>query len=219
MVDAPLPGGSLEALVVDGGGDGEPLAEGEEGLCCCGHAHRVRAIPGQGGFTHIQHAARGSTLGRTAAQNFTCARRAFPVRVDHPARHRFLYICRGVNEHEAFLHRRRAHRQARAAASSTHCSTTLAIGLNDGGKGTEEINQGPAKVGEAENNERSYGIERRASETEELLETLIKMQSTSKELGRDTKKRKKGVTLRNQTSNTTSAWVAVTKMCSAFEEE
>ena len=69
MVDAPLPGGSLEALVVDDGEDGEPRAEGEEGLCCCGHAHRVRDIPGQGGFTYIQHAARGSTLGRTAAQN------------------------------------------------------------------------------------------------------------------------------------------------------
>jgi len=147
MVDAPLPGGTLEALVVDGGGNGEPRAEGEEGLCCCGHAHHVRDIPGQGGFTHIQHAARGSTPGRTAAQNSTCARRACPVRVDHSARHRFLYICRGVNEHEAFLHRRRARRQARAVASSTHCSTTLAIGLNDDGNGTEETNQGPAKLG------------------------------------------------------------------------
>jgi len=98
-----------------------------------------------------------------------------------------------VNEHEAFLHRRRARRQARAAASSAHCSTTLAIGLNNDGNGTEETNQGPAKIGEAENNEGSNGIERRASETEkkELLETLIKMQSMSKELRRDTKKRKK----------------------------
>jgi len=32
MVDAPFPGGTLEELVVDGGGDGEPRAEGEEGL-------------------------------------------------------------------------------------------------------------------------------------------------------------------------------------------
>jgi len=150
----------------------------------------VRDIPGQAGFTHIQHAARGSTLGRTAAQNSTYAVRVCPVRVDHSARHRFLYIFRGVNEHEAFLHRRRARRKARAAASSTHCSTTLAIGLNDDGNGTEETNQVPAKFGEAENNKGGDGIERRDSETEkkELLETLIKVQSMSKELRRDTKK-------------------------------
>jgi len=147
MVDAPLRGGSLEALVVDGGRDGEPHGEGEEGLCCCGNAHRVRDIPGRGGLTHIQHAARGSTLGRTAALNSTCARRACPVRVDHSAQHRFLYICRGVNEHEAFLHRRRARRQARAAASSTQCSTTLAIGLKDDGNGTEETKKGLQKLG------------------------------------------------------------------------
>jgi len=147
MADAPLPGGSLEALVVDGGGDGEPRGEGEEGLCCCGHAHRVRDIPGQGGFTHIQRAARGSTLGRTAAQNSTCARRACPVRVDQSARDRFLYICRGANEHEASLHRRRARRHARASASSTHCSTTLAIGLKDHGNGTEETKKGLQKLG------------------------------------------------------------------------
>jgi len=192
MVDAPLPGGSREALVVDGGEDGEPRAEGEEGLCCCGHAHRVRDVPGQGGPTHIQHNARGSNLGRTAEQNSTCARRACPVRVDHSARHRFLCICRGVNEHQTFLHRRRARRQARAAASSTLCSTTLAIGLNDDGNGTEETNQGPAKIGKAENNEGINGIERRASETEkkELLDTLIKLQSMSKELRRDIRKRR-----------------------------
>jgi len=52
-----------------------------------------------------------------------------------------------VNEHEAFLHRRRARRQARAAASSTQCSTTLAIGLKDDGNGTEETKKGLQKLG------------------------------------------------------------------------
>jgi len=62
--------------------------------------------------------------------------------------------------------------------------------LNDDGNGTEETNQVPAKFGEAENNKGGDGIERRDSETEkkELLETLIKVQSMSKELRRDTKK-------------------------------
>ena len=32
MVVALLSGATLEAIVVDGGGDGEPRAEGEEGL-------------------------------------------------------------------------------------------------------------------------------------------------------------------------------------------
>ena len=182
MANAPLACGLPEALAVDGSGDSEPRTEGGRVVCGCGHVHRRREVADRGGLS-----------------------RGCPVRADHGARHRFLHSSRGVSEHEAFLQRRRARRQARAAASLTHSSTTLSFGLKDGGNGTGDKNPGAVNNGDIENNEQTNGIVLHASETEkeELLQTLQKMHAMGRELRQGTNK-KKGLPERNHTSNTTS---------------
>jgi len=170
MADAHLACGSPEALAVDGSGDSEPRTEGGGVVCGCGHVHRRREVADRGGLS-----------------------RGCPVRADHGARHRFLHSRRGVSEQEAFLQRRRARRQARAAASLTDSSTTLSFGLNDDGNGTEDRNQGAVNNGDIENNEQNNGIEVHASETEEegLLQTLKKRQTMGRELREGTNKKKR----------------------------
>jgi len=190
MANAHLTCGSPEARAVDGSGDSGPRTEGGGVVCGCGLVHRRREVAGRGGLS-----------------------RGCPVRADHGARHRFLHSSRGVSEHEALLQRRRARRQARAAASLTHSSTTLSFGLNDDGNGTEDKNQGAVHNGDIEINEQTNGIEVHASETqkEELLQTLQKMQAMGRELQQGTNK-KGGVPVRNQTSNTTSGKGAASMM-------
>jgi len=124
MADAHLACGSPEALAVDGSGDGEPRTEGGGVVCGCELLHRQREVADRGGLS-----------------------RGCPVRADHGACHRFLHSSRGVSEHEAFFQRRRARRQARAAASLTHSSTTLSFSLEDDGDRTEDENQGAVVMG------------------------------------------------------------------------
>jgi len=141
MANAHLVCGSPEALAVDGSGDSEPRTEGGGVVRGCGHVHRRRKVADRGGLS-----------------------RGCPVRAEHGTRHRFLHRRRGVSDHEAFLQRRRARRQARAAACLTHSSTTLSFGLKDGGNGTGDKNPGAVNNGDIENNEQTNGVGVHASE-------------------------------------------------------
>jgi len=101
----------------------------------CGHVHHRREVPDREGL-----------------------RRGCPVRAENSDSLRFLHSSRGVSEHETFLQRRRALREARAAASLTHSSTTASSGFNDDGNGTAERNQGAVHSGVIGNTERANDI-------------------------------------------------------------
>jgi len=129
--EAEVDQGSREGQEAANSGVGAPRTE-RGGVCRCGRVHARRGTSDRGGLTRVQHAARGSFQCRPALHPSPCD--GCPVKGDHAARHRFLHSSCGVSEHEAFLSRRRARRQARAGVSSTDLSTGISSGLlNDHG--------------------------------------------------------------------------------------
>jgi len=176
--------GSREGQEAANSGVGAPRTE-RGGVCLCGRVHARRGTSDRGGLTRVQHAARGSFQCRPALHPSPCD--GCPVQGDHAARHRFLHSSRGVSEHEAFLSRRRARRQARAGASSTDLSPGFSSGLlNDHGNCNGEASRWIGDHEDTENRPSTHVHENNATEIEkqELLQSLQQMRAMSRELPR-----------------------------------
>jgi len=174
--------GSREGQEAANSGVRAPRTEGG-GVCRGGRVHARRGTSDRGVLTRVQHAARGSFQCRPALHPSSSD--GCPVQRDHAAWHRLLDSSRGVSEHEAFLSRRCARRQARAGASSTDLSPGISSGLlNDHGSCNGEAGRWIRDHEDTENRPSTHVHENNAAEIEkqELIQSLQQMQAMSKEL-------------------------------------